>query len=81
MPPTLVSSYTPMYREWCPFIIVIFVIVKLHYCEKPCAGKLMGRHINIKHQNPTAFINLRNLYDQKFVSVITISYGLGLGVG
>ena len=57
----------------CPFIIENFIIVKLHYCENTCAGKRMGRHINIKHQNQTAFINLLNLCDQKFVSVITIS--------
>ena len=45
-----------------------FIIVK-----NACAGKRTGRHLNIKHQNQTAFINLLNIRDQKFVSVITIS--------
>ena len=57
---------------------VSFHHCEFHYCEtsfvkNTCAGKRMGRHINIKHQNQTAFINLLNLCDQKFVSVITIS--------
>ena len=55
-------------NDGCRFIIVNFIIVK-----NTCAGKRMGRHINIKHQNQTAFINLLNLCDQKFVSVIAIS--------
>ena len=38
-------------QSWCPFIIV----------KNTCAGKRMGRHINIKHQNQTSFINILNL--------------------
>ena len=41
----------------------------------------MGKYINIKYQNQTAFINLLNLCDQKFISALTISQGLGLGAG
>ena len=40
----------------------------------------MGRHSNIKHQNQTAFINLQNLCDQKFVSgKLGLRFGCGLG--
>ena len=53
-----------------------FIIV-----QNTCAGKRMGRHINIQHQNQTAFTNLLNLCDQKFVSVISYNYKLGLRFG
>ena len=54
-----------------------FHYCEFHYCKNTCvshnnpfAGKRMGRHINTKHRNQTAFINLQNLCDQKFVSGI-----------
>ena len=51
--------------KWCPFIIVN----TFHYCENsPFTGKRMGRHINAKHQYQTAFISIKNVCGQKFVS-------------
>ena len=46
----------------------------------------MGRHINIKHQNQTAFVNLQNLSDQKialgsYMLGFRLGYGLGYGLG
>ena len=64
------ATFGPRAMGWCPFIIVKNTFDSHNY---EFAGNRVGRHINIKHQNQTAFINLQNLCDQKFVSGITIS--------